>query len=233
MRCTDLLWWSLALALAATPAHAGTLTIDFDFTGSTVTLLGGVVTVPPDGAVNAGSGSIDFLADNGTQQAISGAAQIGNASLGVSLNKDLLGLALITGSVSGAQSGSASGALNAALTQVTLLSPLQILYTGMIQCTGTGCGAVGTFPVVVNTILSFFGGVGVGNLASTGNATLNATLPFSLAGFTGVLQLSGVETSRTFVPEPNTAALVALGMVGFGAAARFGAPGLRRRKPTR
>jgi hypothetical protein len=227
MRCTDLLWLSIALAIA-TPAHAGTLSIDFDFTGSTVTLLGGVVTVPPDGSVHAGSGRIDFLADDGSQQAISGAAQMGNASLGVSLNKDLLGIALITGDVSGAQSGVAGGSLNAALTQVTLLSPLQILYTGTLQCAGTGCGAVGTFPVVINTVLSFLGGFNVGNLASTGNATLQATLPFSLAGFTGILQLSGVETSRTFVPEPSTAALVALGLVGLGAVARLRPFRLRR-----
>ena len=222
MRCTRLLcllWSAVALTIAM-PAQSGTLSIDFDFTGSTVTLLGGVVTVPPDGSVTAGSGTIDFLADDLSQQAISGAAQLDNASLAVSLNKDLLGLALITGSINGAQSGSASGSLNAALTQVTLLSPLQVLYTGTVLCTGTGCGGVGTFPVVLNTVLSFLGGVGVGNLASTGNATLNATLPFSLAGFTGILQLSGVETSRTFVPEPNTFGLVGFGLIAFGAAAR-------------
>jgi hypothetical protein len=224
MRCTGLLWFWIALVIAA-PAHAGSLAIDFDFTGSTVTLLGGVLTVPPDGTVTAGSGSIEFLADDGTQQAISGAAQLDNASLAVSLNKNLLSLANITGAIAGAQSGSAAGSLNAALTQVTLLSPLQMLYTGTIQCSGTGCGAVGTFPLVVNTILSFLGGVGVGNLASTGNATLNASLPFSLAGFTGILQLSGVETSRTFIPEPNTFGLTALGLAGLGAAAR-----VRRRR---
>lgn len=224
MRCTGLLSLVAALATAA-PVHAGTLAIDFDFTGSSVTLLGGIVTVPPDGAVTAGSGRIEFLADDLSQQAISGPAQLGDASLAVSLDRDLLGLALITGAVAGSQSGAALGSLNAALSQLTLLSPLQILYTGTIHCTGTGCGAVGTFPVVVNTILSFLGGVGVGNLASTGNATIQASLPFSLAGYTGILQLSGVETSRTFIPEPHTFGLTALGLAALASATR-----LRRRR---
>ena len=227
MRCTGLLWLAVVVSLAG-PVSAATLSVEFDFTGSTVTLLGGVVVVPPDGTITVGSGRITFLADEFTQQAIAGPAQLADVGLALTLDANLLGQAHITGTVAGSQVGGASGSLNGALTQVSLLGPLQILYTGTVQCAGSGCGAVGTFPVTLGTILTFLGSFGVGNLASVGNATVNATLPFSLAGFTGILQLSGAEVSRVFVPEPGSFGLLALGLGALAGSAQ-----IRRRRSRR
>lgn len=225
MRRTALPWLAAALLLSApalllaAPVRAATLSVEFDLTGSTVSLLGGVISVPPDGAVTVGGGRITFLADAFTQQAVAGPAQLEDFAFALSLDADLLGQAHVTGTVAGSQQGSAFASLGPALTQVSLLAPFQVLYTGTVQCAGTGCGALGTFPVFVGTPLTFLGALAVGNLASVGNATLQASLPFSLAGFTGVLHLSGAEVSRVFVPEPSSFGLLGLGLAALAAGA--------------
>ena len=225
MRWTGLLWLLLAVSSAA-PARAVLLDVTFDLSSSTISLLGGVIQVPPDGSVGGGTATLRFSADPNTFLPIAGPAAILDASLALTLDADLLGQAHITGPVQGHRVGGALASLNGPLTQLSLLSPLLVLYTGTVQCAGSGCGAVGTFPVSLGTVLGFAGAFGVGNLAAPGSATLQASLPFSLAGFTGILQLSGAEIQRAVVPEPRSAGLLGLGL----AILAIAAPAARRRR---
>ncbi|HXK23726.1 MAG TPA: hypothetical protein VMS55_13725 [Myxococcota bacterium] len=48
----------LVLCLLAGSARAGQISVQFDFRGSTVSLLGGLIQVPPDGSVTAASGTL-------------------------------------------------------------------------------------------------------------------------------------------------------------------------------
>ena len=48
--------------LAAAPAGAAQIRIGFDFSGSSLSILGGIIEVPPDGSISAGSGAVDVEA---------------------------------------------------------------------------------------------------------------------------------------------------------------------------
>ena len=73
-------------------------------------------------------------------------------------------------------------------------------------------------PDIVHLTNSLFVGpattLGIGGLATLGSGTLSGIMPMNIAGNNVVLSLSGQEVSRTFIPEPNTAALLGLGMLG-------------------
>ena len=174
MRFPSAVLAALWIGLSGAAASAGEVTIQFDFTGSTLSILGGVITIPPGGTITAASGNATFLATGPTQ------ISAGPARL-EALDVDA-------------------------------------------ACTGVGCPFIGTFPINIagNFTVSNLNAV-VGNLATLSAATLMATLPISLSGFSGVLNLVGSEVSRSFspVPEPGTFGALSLGLVALALVARF------------
>jgi hypothetical protein len=216
---------AVVLFLAATSARAGNITIDFDLTGSSVSLLGGILNIPPDGSITSASAQVTVQGSSATN-ATAGAAQITNLVLMATINGTVGGAVSITGGFTASQVGGGAGSLTAGLLNVNV-STITFNLNGLVNCFGGLCPALGTFPVsAVNSlsVLTGLGGFGIGGIGSLGAATLNAVLALSIGGNSAVVSLVGQEIGRTFIPEPNSFALVGLGMLGL---AGFGA---RRRR---
>jgi hypothetical protein len=209
---------AVVLLLAAPPARAGTITIDFDLTGSSVALLGGILNIPPDGSITAASAQVTVQGSNLTN-ASAGAAQLGNLMLMATINGTVGSAVVLTGSFSATQLGGGAGSLSGGLANLNVAT-LTLNLNGLINCFGGLCPALGTFPIsAVNSVsvLTGFGSMGIGGLATLSAATLNGVLPLTIGGNTAALTLVGQEVNRTFIPEPNTFALVGLGMLGLTA----------------
>ncbi|MGI9646542.1 MAG: hypothetical protein ACR2O6_14650, partial [Ilumatobacteraceae bacterium] len=85
----------LCLLLAA-PASAGILTIQFDFVlNSSLTVLGGAINTPPDGAITSGSAQIKVEASSATSTTLGGFAQLVSANLAGFVDKDIQGQAQV------------------------------------------------------------------------------------------------------------------------------------------
>jgi hypothetical protein len=207
---------AVVLLLAAPPALAGTITIDFDLTGSGVALLGGILNIPPDGSITAASAQVTVQGSSATNPT-AGAAQLGNLVVVATVDGTVGSAVLLTGGFSAAQIGGGAGSLSGGLANLNLAT-LTLNVNGLVNCFGGLCTALGTFPIsVVNSVsvLTGFGSMGIGGLGTLGAATLNGVLPLTIGGNTMALSLVGQEVNRTFViPEPNTFALVGLGMLG-------------------
>lgn len=208
-----------SLVLLASTARAGQLTVDFDFSGSSVAVLGGFITVPPDGSITSASGQLVLTAP-GLLTAAAGPAQLANLALAGTIAKNSLGVN-ITGAIGATQPAVAAGSLSTGLDHL-VFSPFQLNFTGFANCTSTGpgCGVLG-LPATFNESKTFtIASLAVGGLGINGGAFLNGTFDFTIGGFTAVLNLVGNEVARTWVPEPNTFSLLALGLAGFAAARR-------------
>ena len=211
------------LLLLPSASHAGKITVQFDFTGSSVALLGGFITVPPDGAILAGSGQLDVKA-GGIATPLAGAASLQNVSLAGTINKSGFGVN-ITGAFGATQPGTATGVLSNGKALLSF-NPFLMNFTGFANCantgTGTGCTVLG-LPVTFTGPKTFtINSLAVSKLSTLGSAALSGTFTFTLGGFTAVLSLVGSEVSRTFIPEPNTFGLLALGVVALAATRRRG-----------
>lgn len=215
----------LSLQLCALGAHAGTLTIDMDLTGSTLEFLGGVITVPPDGAITSGSASITVPANSATSP-LSGPATVSGITLAGTLNATVISQATVTGNVGGNQVAMGTGTLDPGLISI-IFGGASLALTGLVNCTSTGpqCGFLG-LPINLSGTFPLSGTLPVGNLASVGNATLGGVFAFTVSGISASLQLVGVEVARTFIPEPATGSLVGGGLLVLGGLAR----GLRGRR---
>jgi hypothetical protein len=204
------------LLLAAPSARAGTITVDFDLTSSTVALLGGILNIPPDGSITAASAQVTVQGSNLTSPS-AGAAQLSNLMVMATINGTVGSSVLLTGTFSGTQLGGGAGSLSGGLANL-IVATLTLNVNGLVNCFGGLCGALGTFPIsAVNSVsvLTGFGSMGIGGLGTLGAATLNGLLPLTIGGNTMALSLVGQEVNRTFViPEPNTFALVGLGVLG-------------------
>jgi len=206
---------AVILLLAAPSARAGTITIDFDLTSSSIALLGGILNIPPDGSITAASAQVTVQASNLTSPS-AGAAQLGNLMVVATVNGTVGSAVLLTGGFSAAQNGGGAGSLSGGLANLAMAT-LTLNLNGLVNCIGGLCSAIGTFPVsAVNSasVLTGIGNLGIGGLGTLGAATLNGVLSFTIGGATAVLSMVGQEVSRTYVPEPNTFALVGLGMLG-------------------
>jgi hypothetical protein len=209
----------VALMLAASGARAGQLTVDFDFSGSSVAILGGFITVPPDGSISSASGQVVLNAP-GLLTAAPGPAQLANLAFAGTIAKNDLGVN-ISGAIGGSQVAAAAGSLSTGLDHLSF-SPFQLSFTGFANCTSTGpgCGVLGLPATFDETKLFTIASLAVGNLGVAGGAFVSGTFDFTVGGFTAVLNLVGNEVARTWVPEPNTFGLVALGVAGLAAGRR-------------
>jgi hypothetical protein len=209
------------LLLLPLASQAGTVTVEFDFTGSSVAILGGFIDVPPDGSISAGSGLLEVEAA-GSATPSGGPARLSNLSLAGTLDKNGLGVN-ITGAIAATQPGTANGNLTAGLGSLSF-NPFLMNFTGFANCSntgpGSGCTVLGLPTTFTGPKTFTLTSLGVSSLASVGNAGLNGTFTFTRGGFTAVLNLVGNEVSRTFVPEPNTFGLLALGLAGVAALRR-------------
>ncbi len=205
----------------AGPARAGFITIDFDFSGSTISILGGALVVPPEGSVTSASGNAT-VPGTAIDSAGPGGAQFAGLTLVGTIN-GTVPFATITGNFTAVQQGTAAGGLTGALSNVQINPPVFLDVDALIGCTGALCSFFGlSMPVTVNsvqTILQQFT-LGIGNINSVGAATVNGVIGVTLAGFTAVINLQGTEVNRTFdpIPEPGTFALVGLGLLGIAGA---------------
>ena len=214
-----LLGMGLLLGLAA-PSQAGQVLIGFDFSGSTISVLGGAINIPPDGSITSASATL-HAQSAGTAPTLlvaPGSAALANLTLAATVNANVFGN-VITGGVGANGLAPAAGSLTAGLNNAIFGGSLAL--TGLINCAGAGCTVLGLPTSLTGTQYVAFGSVPIGSINNVGNATMNGLFSLTIGGFTAVLNLVGTEVSRTFVPEPNTFGLVALGMAGLaGARAR-------------
>jgi hypothetical protein len=208
---------ALAILLAAPGARAGTITIDFDLSSSVISILGGIITIPPDGTVTSASATVS-VNGSGITNPVAGAAAMTGLTLKATVDATVGGSVVITGGFTGTQVGSATGSLTGGLANL-VVGTLTLGLTGGIDCFGGLCPAIGTFPIVITGLHAITGvnNIGVGGFGSLSAATLNAILNLTIGGNAAVINLIGSEVSRTFtpsVPEPNTFAMFGLGIVG-------------------
>ena len=213
---------ALWLGLAAAPARAGEVTIAFDFSASTITMLGGILTIPPGGTITAASGDATFLA-SGLTQIAAGPARLEGLDVAATIDQNVLGQAHVTGNLLAQQlAGPTWGALSAGLGNA-VFSNILLNVDVDAACVGIGCPFIGTFPINIagNFTVSNVNAA-LGNLNTLSAATMMANVPITLSGFSGVLNLVGSEVSRSFspVPEPGTFGALSLGLVALAFAAR-------------
>ena len=93
-------------------------------------------------------------------------------------------------------------------------SPMQIALAGAIHCSGPSCAILSLPRALTGTQLLTLAAMPIANLASVGNALINATYAITLGGLTGSLHLIGTEVSRSYspIPEPHTAGMLAIGL---------------------
>jgi len=198
------------LAAFAGPARAVPIAIQFDFTGSSVSMLGGIVQVPPDGSINSASGTL-IVTGAGLATPSPGPVLLQSFGLAASVNAVTFGNT-ITGNPSITQIGVAGGTLTPSLSQVVFGAPMQIALAGVLNCSGPSCAILSLPAALTGTQLLNLAAMPIANLAAIGNAAIDATYAITLNGLTGSLHLVGTEISRVVVPEPHTAGLLALGI---------------------
>lgn len=202
--------FALALCLLADSARSVPIEIQFDFTGSSVSMLGGLVQIPPDGSITSAGGT---LVVNGAGLATLSPGPANLHGFGVAATVDALTFGnQISGNPSLTQIGAVGGTLTPSLAQVVFGAPMQIALGGAINCTGPSCALLSLPTVLTGTQLLSLAALPIANLANVGSAFIDATYAITLNGLTGSLHLVGTEVSRVIVPEPHTAGLVALGV---------------------
>lgn len=198
------------LAGFADSARAVPIAIQFDFSGSSVSMLNGLVQIPPDGSINSASGTL-VVNGAGLATLSAGPASLQGFNLSATVNAVTFGNT-ITGNPSVTQIGAAGGTLTPGLAQVVFGAPMQIALGGALGCTGPSCAILSLPAVLTGTQLLNLAALPIANLAVLGNAFIDATYAITFNGMTGSLHLVGAEVSRVVVPEPQTAGLLALGV---------------------
>ncbi len=208
----------LSLTVFAGRASALSERIVFDFTfGSSLSLLGGTIVTPPDGTLDLGTARIDVEAAAPGVYVAGGQFLLENIEIAGTVSRTIPGAAAISGSYAGTQVGMLAGTVAVGLDGGQFVDPLSLFLAVDVDCTGTGCGALG-FPIVdLGISLLSLGFLPVDDLGIPGSARIEVSIPIEIDGVLGTLDLVGVEVSRTLIPEPGTFALLALGLGAMGA----------------
>jgi hypothetical protein len=204
---------AFVLFLVAAPAQSGTITIEYDLTGSGVALLGGILNIPPDGSITSATARVTVPGSDLTSAA-AGDARLTNLELTATIDGTVGGSVLITGGFEASQTGGGDGSLALDLTTLDIVS-LALDLTGTLDCLGGQCLSLGDFPASVTDSpldLSGFDPFTLGGLGTFGAGTLSGVLAFDLSGNDVVVGLTGQEVSRNFVPEPASGTLVGLSL---------------------
>jgi hypothetical protein len=217
----------LVVAVGASPAAAQlSERITFDFrSGSTISLLGGTIVTPPDGTLDFARARVLVDATAPGVYVPGGAFVLDGTTIDGTVAKQISGVADIGGHFMASQVGSLSGVLAPGQDGGQFASSLALDLDVMIDCTGTGCSALGMPINDVGLSLLSIPFLPVTDLGVPGSARIETSIPIEIDGVLGTLDLVGVEVSRTFVPEPGTFALVAVGLgILAGRRRRAGAP---------
>ncbi len=205
---------ALSLFVAASPATAASVLIDFDFASqSSISLLGGIITTPPDGSIDSASGRLSLEASSLTTFISGGQAVLDQITFSGAIAKNVGGVADISGPIDGTQVGTLNGTLTGGQTSLSFPGTIAINLNANFACAGSGCASLG-FPVVDSGLFNLTAGIlPISGIGTIGNAQITADIPIALGGVLGVLHLVGIETGRSFVPEPTTALLLGLGLL--------------------
>ncbi len=206
---------ALSLVVAASPASAASVLIDFDFASqSSVSLLGGIIETPPDGTIDSASGRLSLEATSLTTFVSGGQAVLDQISFSTTISANVGGgAAVVSGSITGSQVGTLPGTLTAGQTSVDFPGTIAMNLNANVGCTGTGCASLGLPILDVGLFNLTAGTLPISGIGTVGTATIAADIPISVGGVLGVLHLVGVETGRSFVPEPSTAMLLGLALL--------------------
>lgn len=208
----------LVLLGLAPAAQAVPVEVDYALTG-TITLPALSLTL----GTLSGNARIHYTNATASGNAIDpGFGRVVSAVAGGPLSFNVLSAAQFTGFATAAVGGNPNGVLTA--NNITL--PFAGSATGSIHCTGA-CMTLASIPASVtlpitlpfNTILANVVS-GVNGNPNNGTLTLGGGFgTFSSLPLT--IHLTLTEISRTVVPEPGTASLVWLGLVGLAGARRY------------
>lgn len=213
---------SVSMLLAqAGPASAGSVGIQFDISQSWISVLGGALVLPPDGVLSTDVMRVNVQANSATDIQ-SGGAFVRDIGIDVlSIDKNILGAAHVTGSLAVDQIGDAQANLVLSGDNGTLSLPFLLASSGLnleiapnVQCAGGACSLIASFPLT-NVVLPppLTGTLTIANIKLNGLASFQQTFAVTVSGLTGVVKLVGHEIERTFIPEPSSAALIWLGVV--------------------
>lgn len=207
----------IGLLLAPSTAGAGTISISFDLSGSSVSLPNGVE-IPPDGSIQPGAMLVlhlqgDVAPDEASGTVLPGAGVLDELAVAADVNAQTPIDALFTGDLSVAQLSPASGDLAVDLTSY-LLDSIIIELIVFIDCAGSDCGEFGGFPLDIETVeLLPSQPLTLAAINTPGAATIAGALAIEIGGVSFGVDLQGVEASRAFVvPEPSTGLLLLLGL---------------------
>jgi hypothetical protein len=199
-----------ATSRAATPR----VDIDFDLVHSVVTAAG-VIAIPPDGSIQSGTLRLSVpVTDQGDP--IPGPVDISNLSFSLTADASPF-YTEVTGPLSVVQQGTATGTLSQAMDGVVLSSPLFLDRNGTISCSGFFCWLFAdAFPLVFAGVDSIPSAATwqVSDLGEPGSAAISETLAVTMNSGSAVFRMLGEERSRTYVPEPGAAQMLAAGGLG-------------------
>lgn len=216
----------VALVGIASDSRAGQVVVDFDFSGSSI-VLPSLASIPPDGTITSAGASFTIPAA-GPVTVSAGPAELDAFEIRASVDVVFGGFpstTSISGSVTQSQQGSALGNFVgggiqgiASLQTVQLFTRIALDCDGGIlnQCNSLGLPATSSGTSTVQA-LSFV----INNLGVSGGATIMKTITFSGSSGTGMIFLTGTETSRTFLPEPGHYTLMATGIAGLAGLSRL------------
>jgi len=217
------LLFALMLTGSVSTAQAATINIDFDLSGSTVSILGGIIDVPPDGQFTTATAKLVVEGAGIATPNAGGQVTLWQLRLKGTIDADILGQANVTGNFDHIAQNQPAGTLSAGLANVAFPGSLVMGMNNHLDCSGVACGSLAAFPLTLTgpTTISVLGSIPVAGLGTVGAAAFSGSFSVSISGYTMFVSLVGQEISREYaqIPEPGTAGLVVMGLAGLAALA--------------